>query len=249
VVPAGTRLASRHLAAIAAAGWAKVEVTTRPRIAVISTGTELAEPGAHLGYGQVPDANGVALATAARASGAVVVHRARVADEPERLARELDAALAAGAELVLTSGGVSMGAHEVVRDLLEPRGAHVDVLAMQPGGPQATASWGGVPVVCFPGNPVSSQLSFELFVAPTLRELAGSPPAVEQRAALATGLTSPAGKRQYLRGRRRGDGTVEAVSGPGSHLVAGLARAELLIVVPEDVTALDAGATVEVREL
>jgi molybdopterin molybdotransferase len=177
------------------------------------------------------------------------VHRGRVADAPDRLAAELDAALTAGAELVLTSGGVSMGSHEVVRDLLEPLGAHVDALAMQPGGPQATASWRGVPVVCFPGNPVSSQLSFELFVAPTLRELAGRPAAATSHAPLAAALTSPPGKRQYLRGRRHDDGAVETVSGPGSHLVAGLAAAELLLIVPEEVTALAAGDMVEVRAL
>jgi molybdopterin molybdotransferase len=249
VVAGGIRLASRHLAALAAAGLTAVPVHTRPRLAIVSTGSELAEPGSALAFGQIPDANGVALDAASRASGATVVHRGRVADEPDRLAAELDAALTAGAELVLTSGGVSMGEHEVVRELLEPLGAHVDVLAMQPGGPQATAAWRGVPVVCFPGNPVSSQLSFELFVAPVLRELAGLPPAVVGAAPLATALTSPAGKRQYLRGRRRDDGSVETVSGAGSHLVAGLAAAEVLMIIPEDVTALAAGETVEVHEL
>jgi molybdopterin molybdotransferase len=249
VAAGGIRLASRHLAALAAAGLTEVPVRTRPRLAIVSTGSELAEPGAPLAFGQIPDANGVALDAACRACGATVVHRGRVADAADRLAAELDAALAAGAELVLTSGGVSMGEHEVVRELLEPLGAHVDVLAMQPGGPQATGSWQGVPVVCFPGNPVSSQLSFELFVAPVLRELAGLPPAVIGTAPLATALTSPAGKRQYLRGRRRDDGSVETVSGPGSHLVAGLAAADLLMIIPEDVTALAAGETVEVHEL
>lgn len=143
VVAAGIRLAARHLAAVAAAGLATIEVLTRPRVAVVSTGSELAEPGASLAFGQIPDANGVALEAASRAAGAELVHRGRVADDPDRLAAELDAALAAGAELVLTSGGVSMGEHEVVRELLEPLGAHVDVLAMQPGGPQATGEWRG----------------------------------------------------------------------------------------------------------
>jgi molybdopterin molybdotransferase len=249
LLPAGRRLASRHLAALAAAGLDTVEVLTRVRVAVISTGSELVAPGEPLGPGQIPDANGIALAAAVQAAGAELIAQGRVFDEPATLAAVFDEAIGAGAELLLTSGGISMGEHEVVRELLEPLGAHVDVLAMQPGGPQATGSWQGVPVVCFPGNPVSSQLSFELFVAPVLRELAGLPPAVIGTAPLATALTSPAGKRQYLRGRRRDDGSVETVSGPGSHLVAGLAAADLLMIIPEDVTALAAGETVEVRAL
>lgn len=249
LLPAGLRLGSRHLAALAAAGLTAVAVRGRARIAVVSTGSELAEPGEPLGPGRIPDANGVALAAAAEAAGAVVVARARVADEPEALAVRLDEALAAGAELIITSGGISMGDHEVVRELLEPLGARVGTVAMQPGGPQATGAWHGVPVVCFPGNPVSSQLSFELFVAPLLRELAGLPPAARRRAPLAAAVDSPAGRRQYLRGRVRADGAVEPVGGPGSHLVAALAAADHLLVVPEETTALPAGAEVEVIAL
>lgn len=246
LLPAGTLLASRHLAALAAAGLTQVAVRTRPRVAIVSTGSELAEPGEPLGPGRIPDANGVALAAAAAAAGAEVVARSRVADDPAELAARLDEALTAGAELIITSGGISMGDHEVVRELLEPFGARVGTVAMQPGGPQATGAWQGTPVVCFPGNPVSSQLSFELFVAPALREIAGLPPAARRRAPLATTVDSPAGRRQYLRGRLRPDGAVEPVGGPGSHLVAALAAADHLIVVPEDATALPAGADVEV---
>lgn len=246
LLPAGILLASRHLAALAAAGLTQVAVRTRPRVAIVSTGSELAEPGEPLGPGRIPDANGVALAAATTAAGGKVVARARVADDPAELAARLDEARAAGAELIITSGGISMGDHEVVRELLEPLGARVGTVAMQPGGPQATGAWQGTPVVCFPGNPVSSQLSFELFVAPTLREIAGLPPAARGRAPLATAVDSPSGRRQYLRGRLRPDGAVEPVGGPGSHLVAALAAADHLLVVPEDATALPAGAEVEV---
>ncbi|MGR2752699.1 molybdopterin molybdotransferase MoeA [Agromyces arachidis] len=245
VLPAGVRLGSRHLAAAAASGLTRLLVREQVRVAVVSTGSELAEPGAALGPGRIPDANGVALAAAVRAAGARVVHAGRVRDDTERLRAELDVAIVAGAELVLTSGGISQGDYEVVRELLEPLGAWVGSVAMQPGGPQATAVYRGVPVIAFPGNPVSTQLSFELFVAPTLRAIAGLPQARTERMPLAEPVRSIPGRRQYLRGRRTDDGRALPVGGPGSHLVAALAASDLLIVVPEEVETLDAGDPVD----
>ncbi|MGW9183676.1 molybdopterin molybdotransferase MoeA [Agromyces sp. NPDC055661] len=249
VLPAGLKVASRHLAAAAASGLTQLLVRERVRVAVISTGSELVAPGAELEPGEIPDSNGIALAAAVRAAGAVVVHEARVRDATDRLRAELDAARDADAELILTSGGISQGAYEVVRELVEPLGAWVGSVAMQPGGPQATGAYRGIPLIGFPGNPVSAQLSFELFVAPTLRAIAGLPQARREPLELAAPLASVAGKRQFLRGRRTDDGRAEVVGGPGSHLVAALAASDLLIVVPEDVTSLDAGAVVDTVEL
>ena len=249
ILPRGAVLASRHLAALAAAGITEVGVAARVRVAVISTGSELVAPGQHLGPGQIFDSNGVAIAAAVRASGAEVVLEGRVSDDVDELEALLDAALAVDAELILTSGGISMGDHEVVRDLLEPLGAHIDVLAMQPGGPQELAHWHDVPVVSFPGNPVSSQLSFEIFVAPTLRELAGLPARVVETRVLDSAVRSIAGRRQFLRGKRTGRDGVTPVGGPGSHLVAALAASDVLIVVPEDLVELAAGDSVETWEL
>lgn len=241
LLPAGQRLASRHLAVLAAAGLTEIAVIARPRVSIITTGSELVQPGATPVLGQVFDSNGTALAAAVVAAGAVVAARAHVTDDPA----ELIAALAVPADLVLTSGGISMGDYEVVRELLEPRGASVGHVAMQPGGPQATAVWEGVPVICFPGNPVSTQLSFEVFVAPLLRTVAGLPQAVRERRQLSDAVVSVAGRRQFLRGRAAEGGRVVIASGPGSHLVAGLAASDLLVIIPEDVTALNAGDDVE----
>lgn len=249
VLPAGIRLAPRHLAAAAASGLTELLVRERVRVAVVSTGTELVAPGGRLGPGEIPDANGVALVAAVREVGAVVVHTARVRDDVSRLRTELDAAVDAGAELILTSGGISQGAYEVVRELIEPLGAWVGSVAMQPGGPQATGVYRGVPLIGFPGNPVSAQLSFALFVAPSLRAIAGLPPVRAERMPLAEAVTSVPGRRQFLRGRRLADGHALPVGGPGSHLVAALAASDLLIVVPEDVTSLDAGDLVDTVDL
>jgi len=249
LLPAGLRLASRHLAALAAANQQEVTVRSRVRVAVVSTGNELVPPGTPLGHGRLPDANGIALATAASAVGAEVVDLQLTGDATARLAATFDRAIASGAELIITSGGISMGAHEPVRQLLEPLGATVGTVDMQPGGPQAHARYRDVPVVCFPGNPVSSQLSFALFLAPLLREIAGLPPMTRTALPLAAPLTSTAGRRQFLRGRRTGDGGVETVAGPGSHLVAALAAADVLIDVPAEVTALPVGAPVATVDL
>jgi molybdopterin molybdotransferase len=243
LLPAGTPLGSRHLAVLAAAGIETVSVRGRVRVGVITTGAELVAPGADPLPGQVFDSNGTALVAAVRAAGAEVAVRLRVADDHADFGRALHDATAA-ADLVVTSGGISMGDYEVVRETLEPLGAHIGSVAMQPGGPQAVATVDGTPIVCFPGNPVSTQLSFEVFVAPLLRRAAGRPERVVARRALVADLTSVPGKRQFLRGRVDGD-RVSLVSGPGSHLVAALAAADILVIVPEDVTALRAGDLVE----
>lgn len=247
LVAAGTLLAPRHLAALAASGIAEVEVISSLRVAVISSGAELVEPGHPVVPGQVYDANTVALSAALAESGARVVETLRTVDEAEPFRVALARAVAE-ADLVVTSGGVSKGAFEVVRDVLEPLGADVTEVAMQPGGPQCTAMVEGVPVISFPGNPVSAQVSFAVFLRPVLRRIAGLPTIEPVTATLAAPVESVAGKRQWLRGVRDG-GVVSVVSGPGSHLVAAMAGADCLLDIPEDTTRLDAGATVEVLPL
>jgi molybdopterin molybdotransferase len=249
LVPAGMRLAPRHLAALASAGIAAVEVLPRFRIVVVTTGAELIEPGSPASLGEVYDSNGIALEAAARASGADVTHVLRSDnDDPEALRATL-AGVAPDADAIVTSGGISMGNFEVVRDVLRTLDSWVGTVAMQPGGPQATGTFAGVPVISFPGNPVSSQISFEVFLAPVLRELSGLPPARRYPLRMSGDVVSVAGKRQFLRGRRIAGDTVELVSGPGSHLVAGLALADVLIDIPADTVAISDGDNVEVLEL
>jgi molybdopterin molybdotransferase len=189
------------------------------------------------------DSNGPGLAAAARAAGADVVHVCHVGDDVAAFHAALDGL--PDVELVVTSGGVSMGAYDVVKAALLDRGICFESVAMQPGKPQA---WGVLPsgsaFVGLPGNPVSALVSFELFGRAVLgveRTL------VEGR--LGDALPrSPKGKRQYLRATMR-DGAVQLLGGPQSHLVAGLARANCLVVVDEDDEALPAGATVAVMLL
>ncbi|MHC5795390.1 molybdopterin molybdotransferase MoeA [Lacisediminihabitans sp. FW035] len=249
LLPAGLRLASRHLAALAAAGIGAVEVRTRVRIVVISTGAELAPVGRQAGPGEIYDSNSTALTAAATACGANVTYAIHpVEDEVSQLRGTLLFA-ASNADLILTSGGISMGKYEVVREFLLANGGEVGHIAMQPGGPQATGVFNGVPVISFPGNPVSTQISFEVFVAPILREAAGLPAAPRQARRLSADLRSAPGKRQFLRGRARPDGRVEVVGGPSSHLVAGLAASDLLLDIPEDITELKEGDLVETIDL
>jgi molybdopterin molybdotransferase len=247
LVPAGTRLAPRHLAALAAAGVETVSARARLRVAVLTTGSELVHSGTPA-HGQVYDANGIALAALVEEAGAVVSVRASSDDDPGTFERLLDDALAVS-DLVITSGGISKGAYEVVREVLLPRGADVTTVAMQPGGPQATAVVDGVPIVAFPGNPVSTQVSFAVFLRGPLRAAAGLPPLPPREATLTEAVRSVPGRRQFLRGRLDDGGGVASVAGPSSHLVAAMAKADVLIDVPVEAEALDAGSAVTVWTL
>ncbi|MGO4103707.1 gephyrin-like molybdotransferase Glp [Leifsonia sp. YAF41] len=248
LLPGGLRLAPRHLAALAAGGQNSVLVLRRVLVAVITTGAELAPAGAALASGQIFDANLVALSAAVTEAGAELVLAESSSDDTGEFLSILTRATRA-ADLVVTSGGVSQGAYEVVREALEPLGAVVGHVDMQPGGPQATAVVDGVPVVCFPGNPVSTQVSFVVFLRPILRRAAGLTALPPTTRRLAGPVASVVGKRQFLRGRMLDDGTVEIVAGAGSHLVAAMARADVLLDIPRGITDLAAGQDVGVWAL
>jgi molybdopterin molybdotransferase len=246
-VPAGTALGAAQLGVAAAVGVAAVRVRHKPRVLVLSTGSELVAPGAPLLPGQIYESNSALLVASVEEAGGEAQALHFVPDDVEQFLTTVRAQLA-DADLLITSGGVSAGAYEVVKDAFRTLGTvEFAKVGMQPGGPQGAGRVDGVPVVTLPGNPVSAFVSFEVFVRPALRRALGHarPDRLHVPARLTGTLTSPAGRRQFLRGFYDG-GEVSQVGGPGSHLVAHLARANCLVVVPEEVTELPAGAEVDV---
>jgi molybdopterin molybdotransferase len=247
VLSAGTVLGSAQLGLAAAIGAATLPVRRPPRVLVLSTGSELVEPGTPLLPGQIYESNSVLLAGAIREAGGEPTVLRFVPDDVLAFHAAI-ASRAGGVDLLLTTGGVSAGAYEVVKDALTGRGVDFVRVAMQPGGPQGLGRLDGLPVVALPGNPVSTALSFELFVRPALLGAMGHA-VVDRpraRARLVSALRSPAGRRQYRRGRYEA-GTVEVtpVGGPGSHLLASFAAANCLIDLPEEITEVGAGDEVE----
>lgn len=268
VLPAGVDLGAARIGLAAAVGVAKVRVHRPARVLVLSTGSELVPPGKPLRHGQIYESNGVMLASAAREAGAVVEQLRFVPDDVPEFLAVLGERLGPGHEdgpvdLVLTSGGVSAGAYEVVKEALAKRGVEFLRVAMQPGGPQGagrltrlagpasvktqTADYPAV--VTLPGNPVSSWVSFEVFVRPALRAAMGHPDSARPVvwASLGEELRSPVGKRQFRRGSYDpSSNTVRTVGGPGSHLLSALARANCLLILPEETERHQVGDRVEV---
>ncbi|MEU9940379.1 molybdotransferase-like divisome protein Glp [Streptomyces lavendulae] len=261
---AGTVLGPPQIALLAAIGRGTVRVRPRPRVVVLSTGSELVQPGEALAAGTIYDSNSFALAAAARDAGAIAYRVGAVADDAETLRGVIEDQLIR-ADLLVTTGGVSVGAYDVVKEALtsvsagdeDVEAGRVDFrkLAMQPGKPQGFGTVGPdhTPLLALPGNPVSSYVSFELFVRPAIRALMGLPASEVSRPSVRAVLKadrpigSPAGRRQFLRGTHDPEsGTVSPVGGSGSHLIAALAHADSLMVVPEDVTSVEPGAELEV---
>ena len=238
---------------LASVGRRLVPVHPKPRVAVVSTGDELVDPGDPLGPGQIRDSNSWLLVAQARAAGAEAFRCGKLRDDPEALRRGFALAAAEG-DLVLTSGGVSVGERDYTKQVLAELG---DVrsfrVAMQPGMPQAFGFAAGSPLYGLPGNPVSCFVVFEVLVRPALRRLAGHPddrldrPQVVAR--LGEPVRSPAGKVSFLRVRLQvaDDGLVATLTGhQGSGVLSSCVAADGLAVVPAAQRELDAGAAVQV---
>jgi molybdopterin molybdotransferase len=256
-VTPGTPIGPAQVGLLAAVGRSRVLVRPRPRVVVVSTGSELVEIGQVPGPGEIVDVNSYSLAAAARDAGAEVYRAGIVPDDKIKLLSMLEGQLLR-ADILITSGGVSEGAYDVVKEALGEIGTvSFDRIAMQPGMPQGFGTIGPsrTPFFGLPGNPVSALVSFEVFVRPAIRLMLGKK-RLFRRSVEARSLSvfaSPSGRRQYRRGllhrERDGSYSVELVGGPGSHLLAHMAQANCLVTVEEKTTSVDEGDTVTVIPL
>ncbi|HLS14890.1 MAG TPA: gephyrin-like molybdotransferase Glp [Beutenbergiaceae bacterium] len=244
---AGERVGARQIALLAALGRSRVGVHPRPRVVLISVGDELVEPGRSAGPGEVFDANGHALATAVQDAGGRTFRVAAVPDERAQLRDSLEDQLVR-ADLIITTGGLSAGANDTVKEVLSPLGTvRFDNVSIAPGRQFGVGQIGeDTPIVCLPGDPVSAQVAYEVFVRPALLSLAGHldlyRPTVT--ATVTQAWTSPGGRRQFvpvlLSGTPAEGYRAEPTGGP--QLLTSMSRANALAVVPEHIVEVTAGA-------
>jgi molybdopterin molybdotransferase len=250
VLRAGQVMTPAALGLAAALGLESLKVIPRQRVLVMSTGTELVAPGTPLKPGQIYESNAVMLAAAVREAGAEVVAAPMTGDDVDTFRATLHR-YAGDADLIITTGGVSAGAYEVVKDSLGEEVEFVKV-AMQPGMPQGAGTVAGTSIITLPGNPVSALVSFEVFIRSPLRAAMGLPypdrPRLE--VPLTEELTSPAGKRQFRRGVLDPNAkTVTSYGPPASHHLRWLASANCLLEIDDDVIELAAGSVVRAWDL
>lgn len=259
MVLAGSQLGPRHVGALLAAGIETVEVTRQPRVAVVSTGSELVTGTSTLTRGQVRESNGPMLAGLAQQAGAELMHVGTVVDDDDAVLGAVRRLEEAGADVIVFTGGVSAGAYDVVKSALGGTGQmRFSAVRMQPGKPQGLGTTpGGVLLVGLPGNPVSAAVSWEVFVRPALLQMQGRAHLDRRTARLptATGWRTPPDRRQYvpvaLDTSDPAAWTVHPVSAghSGSHLVGSLAHADGYAVVPASVEVVEAGQLVDVMLL
>lgn len=259
VLTAGRRLSAADIGMLAAIGHSRVVAHPRPRVTVIATGDELVDPGAPLGPGQIHDSNSYTLTAMAREVGATAFRSHIVVDDRRALSDAFEGALT-NADILLTSGGVSAGRYDFVKEVLGQIGdVTFQKVGMQPGMPQAFGFVGGdgpnrIPCFGLPGNPVSAFVSFEVLVRPALRRMQGRADLNRPRvtAVLEESVSSPPHKVSFLRVRLRRDGPrwLARLTGPqGSGLLHSAVAADGLAEVPANQTQVEAGETVVVHLL
>jgi len=254
VARAGQEVTPGLAGALAAIGATRVSVRPRPVVVVCATGDELVADGAELRRGQIYESNSIAVAATLERHGADVGTVALLGDDPQQLVDYLDG-LRGTCDLIVLTGGASVGAYDVVRDVLTDRAGGVfRHVRVQPGKPQGWAVWNGTPVVSLPGNPVSAVLSVEAFVVPMLDRVLGRPARESFTARAGVDWSSPAGRRQLVPVRLLTEGGVLMAvpahsGGSGSHLVTSLSEADGYAEVPEETTSVAAGDVLTVRWL
>ena len=258
VLTAGTAIASRHVAALVAAGRGAVQVHARPRVAVLATGDELVPAGAPLDVATIPDSSSAGISAQVADAGGIAVRLGIAADDRSVIRERLRAGIAS-ADVVVVCGGVSVGAHDEVRPALDEVG-RVDLwrVAVQPGKPLTfgrASTTDGRTVLLFglPGNPVSSFVTFELFVRPVLRRLGGRRDLGGRaiiRARLASEASVDPARRGFLRvlveSSDTGAPVARLAGSQGSHVLSGLAASNGLAIVPEGMGRVEAGTGLDV---
>ncbi len=238
---------------LASAGRTTIRCVRQPKVMVLTTGDELREPGQSLAPGQITNTNRYTLMAAVEEAGGIVVDAGVARDQRQDLEARLEGAR--DADLVVTTGGVSMGAYDLVRELMEKeRTVDFWQVALRPGKPLLFGQIFGTPLIGLPGNPVSTLVCFELFVRPAILKLQGRTDLHRPRITAITEdpLTNPPHLEQYFRGiaRRDGSGVMVRLTGDqGSHVLRSMADANCLIVVPRGVTEVPAGSQVEIIPL
>ena len=253
VAAAGRVITPGLIGVLASAGRASVRCVRRPRVLLLTTGDELREPGESLGPGQITNTNRYTLLAAIEDAGAVAIDAGVARDERQDLLNRFRNVR--DANLVVSTGGVSMGAYDLVRGLLEEREA-VDFwqVALRPGKPLLFGTISGVPLIGLPGNPVSTLVGFELFVRPALLKMQGRTDLERPRLTAITEdpLVNPPHLEQYFRGIARRDGgrvAVRLTGDQGSHVLRSMADANCLIVVPQGTREVAVGSPVEIIPL
>jgi molybdopterin molybdotransferase len=238
---------------LASAGRTSVRTIRRPRVTVLTTGDELRDAGEPLGPGQITNTNRYTLRAALEEAGAEVLDAGVARDVREELIARLHSA--AATDLIISTGGVSMGAYDLVRALVEEQAA-VDFwqVALRPGKPLLVGTIEGRPLIGLPGNPVSTLVGFELFVRPAILKMQGRTDLERPRVTAITeaALSNPPHLEQYFRGVARRDGgrvVVRLTGDQGSHVLRSMADANCLIVVPQGTSDVPAGSPVEVIPL
>jgi molybdopterin molybdotransferase len=254
VIGPGTLLGPAELGVLASLGRARLDCFERPRVAVLSTGDELVEPGEELPRGSIYNSNSYAVAALAREAGARVVASASVRDEPDATSSAISRALCA-ADVVVICGGVSVGAHDHVKASLAELGVEQRFwgVALKPGKPTWFGARARTLVFGLPGNPVSAIVTFTLLAAPALRALSGAPSdAARTTATLACDYAKPAGRAHAVRCRLRasdGGWIAEPTGAQGSHVLSSMLGADALALIPSRSLGVSAGERVTIELL